>query len=115
MIGGANTRDVVNHTFGEALEATQSSYPKPFDASSFNTPGCQGMTIEGKIVELRHHTLIDSNKTYHRYLAIVIQVPFQVVFLSSFCCSLSFFFCFSGFSLFFLFTFSLFLSSSFFF
>merc|ERR1711916_112573 len=74
MIGGANTRDVVNHTFGEALEATQSSYPKKFVQNDFVTPGSQGMTIEGTIVEMRHHTLIDSEKTYHRYLALVIEV-----------------------------------------
>ena len=30
--------------------------------------------VEGPIVELRHHTLLDSNNKYHRYLAIVVDV-----------------------------------------
>jgi hypothetical protein len=34
----------------------------------------QGMMVEGPIVELRHHTLLDSNNKYHRYLAIVVDV-----------------------------------------
>ena len=65
-----NSRDVVNHTFGEALPATNSRFEKKFSEKDFIHG--QGMTVEGTIVELRHHTLKDPDM-YHRYLAVVIE------------------------------------------
>ena len=64
---------VVHKSFGEALPATNSRYSAgTFDSDSF-VKG-QGMTIEGEIVEMRHHTLVDADTTYHRYLAVVVNV-----------------------------------------
>lgn len=72
MIGGKATRDVVNHTFGEALPATSSRFPTVFSVPEVGQT--QGMTLEGTVVEMRHHTLVDEKKTYHRFLAIVLDV-----------------------------------------
>ena len=75
MIGGKSTRDVNYHTFGEALPATNSRYSAGvLDVDSLAAPGSQGMTVEGTIVQLRHHTVVDAKTTYHRFLAIVIDV-----------------------------------------
>jgi hypothetical protein len=68
-----NSRDVINHTFGEALPSTTTRWKGGAFDSQQLTVG-QGMTVEGKIAQLRNHTIIDEAKTYHRYLAIVLDV-----------------------------------------
>lgn len=65
------TRDVVPHSRGEALAATNSTFPRAFDPASFRQG--PGLMVEGPIVELRHHTLKDSAGAYHRFLAVVVD------------------------------------------
>ncbi len=66
-------KKVVNHTFGAALPATTTRWADgQFDQKQLVAG--QGMSVEGKIVQLRNHTIIDEAKTYHRYLAIVLDV-----------------------------------------
>ncbi len=70
----ANTnRDVVTHTFGSALPSTTSRWKDgTFDSKALIAG--QAMTVEGTIVQLRNHTIIDEAKTYHRFLALVLDV-----------------------------------------
>ena len=68
-----NSRDVINHTFGSALPSTTTRWKDaPFDEKKLVTG--QGLTVEGTLVQLRNHTIIDEAKTYHRYLALVLDV-----------------------------------------
>jgi hypothetical protein len=65
------SRDVVSHTRGEVLPATNSAYKSGRFVESI---AGDTMIVEGTISELRHHTVQDNEKNFHRFLAVVVDV-----------------------------------------
>ena len=62
---------MIHKSTGSALPATKSTFNGNFERANFEKNG-NGFTVEGKIVELRNHTLQSGGK-YHRFLAVVVD------------------------------------------
>eukprot|EP01091_Cochliopodium_minus_P012154 TRINITY_DN3617_c0_g1_i1.p1 TRINITY_DN3617_c0_g1~~TRINITY_DN3617_c0_g1_i1.p1 ORF type:complete len:231 (-),score=85.79 TRINITY_DN3617_c0_g1_i1:77-769(-) len=67
---------MIHQSKGTTLPVTKETFNGTFSRSNYEKIG-KGFTIEGKIIELRNHTIqenVNGNTKYHRFLAVVIDV-----------------------------------------